>query len=308
MRITTVSAFESSVQQLQRRQNKLSTSQEQLTSGKRVLRASDDPAAAARAERALSSINRAEASQRALDASRSAMQFTESALGDANELIQRARELVVSAGNGSYSDSERRNVAEAIRGIRDDLLSVANRTDGAGRYLFGGQGSGGPPLQDTPDGVVYVGINGVQEAAAGEGAPLSVDGHAAWLGTTDPADPNAKISIFDALDRVVGDLLTPGRSSTEVASTVARGLGEIDATTATLAGWRARAGETLNRLDGLESRLAQAKVDAQRDRSDAEDLDLVAAISDFQSQQTGYDAALKTYSMVQRMSLFDYLK
>jgi flagellar hook-associated protein 3 FlgL len=35
---------------------------------------------------------------------------------------------------------------------------------------------------------------------------------------------------------------------------------------------------------------------------------MVEAISDFQGKQTGYDAALKTYSMVQRMSLFDYMK
>ena len=64
----------------------------------------------------------------------------------------------------------------------------------------------------------------------------------------------------------------------------------------------------MNRLDGTESRLSQSKLDAQRDRSLAEDLDLVAAISDVRSQQTGYDAALQMYSMVQRMSLFDYLR
>ena len=52
----------------------------------------------------------------------------------------------------------------------------------------------------------------------------------------------------------------------------------------------------------------QHRPGAQRDRSTAEDLDMVEAISDFQGKQTGYDAALKTYSMVQRMTLFDYMK
>jgi hypothetical protein len=50
------------------------------------------------------------------------------------------------------------------------------------------------------------------------------------------------------------------------------------------------------------------KLDAQTERSEAEDLDLMAAISDFQNRQTGYDAALKTYSIVQQMSLFEYLR
>jgi flagellar hook-associated protein 3 FlgL len=70
---------------------------------------------------------------------------------------------------------------------------------------------------------------------------------------------------------------------------------------------RALAGETLNRIDGVENRLSSTKLGAQTDRSSAEDLDMVEAISRFQSQQSGYDAALKSYSMVQRMSLFQYL-
>ncbi|MEO5734666.1 MAG: flagellar hook-associated protein 3, partial [Rubrivivax sp.] len=107
MRITTAFAYESSVANLQRRQQALSLSQEQLTSGKRVLRASDDPAAAASAERALASGARATSHLRALDASRQAMQLSESALGSAGEMLQQARELVISAGNGSYKDSDR---------------------------------------------------------------------------------------------------------------------------------------------------------------------------------------------------------
>lgn len=46
---------------------------------------------------------------------------------------------------------------------------------------------------------------------------------------------------------------------------------------------------------------------AETERSTAEDLDMVQAISDFQNRQTGYDAALKAYSLVQRMSLFNYI-
>ena len=89
---------------------------------------------------------------------------------------------------------------------------------------------------------------------------------------------------------------------------MSRGLAEFDVAGDQLASWRSRAGEALNRLDGLEQRVQQAKLDAQTERSEAEDLDLLAAISDFQNRQSGYDAALKTYSIVQRMSLFEYLR
>lgn len=308
MRVASSNAFESSLSNLQRRQEALTKAQEQLTSGKRVLKPSDDPSAAATAERALAASRRADAQMRALDASKTAMQLTESALGDAGELVQQARELLISAGNGSYTDSERKTIADAIQGLRQDLLAVANRKDGAGRYLFGGQGSAGAPLVDGPTGVTYAGSAGQSVAAAGEATPLTMNGQAIWLQAPDPSNPGSTLSIFDAMDQVVADLQTPGRTAAQTAQTVSTGLGQFDAGRENLSAAQARAGQALNRIDGISQRLSQTKVDAQAQQSDAEDLDMVQAISDFQARQTGYDAALKTYSMVQQMSLFQYIK
>lgn len=308
MRISTANAYETSISNLQKRQAQLSDAQERLTSGKRVLRASDDPAAAAVAERALASQMRSDSQLRALDASRNAMALSESALGDAGELVAQARELLVAAGNGSYTDTDRRAIAQSIRGLRNDLLAVANRQDGAGRYLFGGQGADTPPLVDAPSGVAYAGTTGQLVAAGGTATPLSIDGRSAWLEAADPASPGTTVSLFDAMDRAIAELDTPGRSGSDIAATVSRGLGEFNTAADQLASWRSRAGESLNRIDGLEERVRQSKLDAQTARSEAEDLDLLAAISDFQNRQTGYDAALKTYSIVQQMSLFEYLR
>jgi len=308
MRITTSFAYDTAVSNLQKRQQGLSSSQEQLTSGLRVLRASDDPAAAARAERARAAGARADGELRALDASRNAMQMTEGTLGGAGELVQQARELLLSAGNATRTDAERNIIGEALRGLRNDLFALSNRGDGSGRYLFGGQGSDGPPLQDTATGVVYVGTGGTQSVASGESTPLAIDGQAAWLGTPDPANATATISVFSALDKMITALQTAGQTSAQVAQTISTGLTELDATAGTLSSWRSRAGEALNRIDAISGRLSGEKLDAERARSAAEDLDLVAAISDFQNRQTGYDAALKSYSIVQRLSLFDYLR
>ena len=308
MRIATLSTFDTSVAQLQRRQQDLTRAQEQLTSGKRVLRASDDPAAAATAERALAAEARAVSRQRALDASRNAMQLAEGALGDAGELLQQVREQIVAAGNGSYTDAERGIAAARLRQLRDDLLAVANRQDGTGRFIFGGQGSGGLPLLDTPGGVIYAATAGQLQAATGEATALSVDGRAAFLQAPDPAIPGATISLFDVIDQVATELETLNRTPAQIATTISTGLGQVDIVAENLSSWRAETGQALNRIDAVGDRLAQSKLDAQQQRSDAEDLDMLAAISDFQNQQTGYDAALKTYSIVQRMSLFDYVK
>lgn len=397
MRTSSYLAYAASITNLQKRQTELTDAQQRLTSGLRVLRASDDPTAAARAERARALIQRSESTQRAVDASRSSMTLTESALADAGELIQQARELVVAAGNASYSDAERADVANQIDAIRKQLLSVANRSDGSGGYVFSGQGAGRPPFLERPGGVDYVGTGGAVRVASDEPLPLTLDGGEVWLSASSgngtfetrnvdsanawidagrvtapdkitgatytisfstsggattysitrsdgvdtgianqpfvegqaievdgmavnisgtPADSDTfelspstdDLSVFDALDEVVSQLKTPLRTGAQVTQTVQNGLRNLDAAADHLQSARAMTGEVLNRIDAVDGRLDDLKLFGESTRSDAEDLDMVQAISDFQNQQTGYQAALQTYSSVQRLSLFDYIK
>ena len=84
-------------------------------------------------------------------------------------------------------------------------------------------------------------------------------------------------------------------------------LNNIDAVLSKLVSARAQVGDTLNRVSNTGERLAAQKLQAQSERSNAEDLDMVGAIAEFQNRQSGYDAALKSYSMVQRLSLFNYV-
>ena len=396
MRISTANAYDSSLETLTRRQAELNQAQTQISSLKRVNRASDDPAAAARAERALAGLERTQASQRAIDASRNATTQTEAALGDATDLLQQAREALVASGNASYTDAERQSLAAQLRNIRAQLLSVANRDDGSGRYLFGGQGSNAPPFVDAPGGVRYAGTAGQMVAADDDGMPLATDGAATWLEArsgngvfetravastgsawidsgrvTQPAavtgssysieftgaggattysilrdgaattqsnvayKPGQAIEIdgesvtisgqpangdrfelrpstptlstFDLLDRVASELETPGRTGGQVMQPTASGLRDIDDSLGSLQASRSRDGDALNRIDAATGRLDAKGVMQKSERSNAEDLDMVQAISDFQNQQTSYDAALKAYSMVQRLSLFQYL-
>lgn len=307
LRITAVNAFETSISNLQRRQQDLTDSQDRLTSGKRVAVASDDPVAAARAERALAQMVRSEADQRALEASRNSMQQAETALGDAGELLQQARELMLSGGNGSYDATNRKTLANALKGIRDQLLSVANRSDGAGSFVFGGQGSASPPFVDGTDGVVYRGPGGQTTVPSGEVLPMSLDGQRAWLQAPNSDPTKADLSVFKVLDTAIGRLADPNLAGDAVKQAVSEGVRDLDSTANHLLAVRTAAGQTLNRQDSVEDRISASKLAAQTERSNAEDLDMVQAISEFQNKQSGYDAALKTYSMVQRLSLFQYL-
>jgi flagellar hook-associated protein 3 FlgL len=331
-----------------------------------------------------------------VNASQNAMVLSESALGDANDLLQQVREAMVAAGNGSYSDPERQAQAQKISNLRQQLFAVANRQDGAGNYLFGGQTADRTPFVDAPGGVIFQGADGQIDAASGDPLPLTVDGRAAWMtgrtgngtfvtspvvstgsawidggrvrdpsaltgstysvtfsvagGTTTysvlqdgsgtalsgvpyvsgqsiqidglsvaingvPADgdqfdltPSTNdLNLFTALDNAVAALNTPLRNNGQIAQSNSTYLTAVDGAMAQLQSMRSHVGNTLARIDSATGRLDDLKLSSQTERENAEGLDMVKAISDFQNKQTGYDAALKSYSMTQRMSLFNYI-
>lgn len=180
MRLGTANAYDNALQNLLVRQSDLSGQQEKLTSGKNINRPSDDPTGAAVAERALTRITRVATEQRALDVQRNAITMAESTLGDAGELVQKIRELAVAAANGGYNTTNRTTIADQMRGLRDQLFSLANRADSNGIPLFGGLGSSGTPFTDATTGVTFNGIAG-QRASTEITLPSAMDGQAIWM-------------------------------------------------------------------------------------------------------------------------------
>ena len=396
LRTSTSAQYEAGITTLQQRQRELVQAQEHMSSGKRILQASDDPTGAARAERALAAEKRSVANQRAVDAARTAMTGTEAALGDAGDLLQSARELLVQAGNPTLTSTARASLAQELSGLRKQLLAVANRSDGSGGYLFAGQGASSPPFVDAPGGVRFNGVSGQAQVSSGEPLPVTADGGATWLQAptgngvfetravtqngsawidtgrvTDPSaltnstweirfsagasgpvytvyqDGNATaaagvayqsgkaiefggmavtvtgtpadgdtfdvlpsqptLNVFTVLDSAITTLNTPLAGSGTLTQAMNQGLRDLDASATRLQTARSDAGEALRRIDRVGDRQDAQKLAAQTDRSEAEDLDMVQALSEFQSKQSGYEAALKTYASVQRLSLFQYI-
>lgn len=214
MRISTANAFDTSLAQLQKRQKALSDATLQLSSGKRVNRASDDPAAAARAERMQALQARNAADQRSIDTSRQAMSMADTALGDATDLLQQAREALLQAGNGSLSAADRGSLATVLRELRNQLLAVANGGDGAGGHVFAGQGAATPPFRDAPGGIEFTGTGGQNSLSSSQSLPTTLDGEAIWLQTrtgngvfeTRATTGNTGSAVIDA-----GQVVNPGQ-------------------------------------------------------------------------------------------------
>ena len=121
------------------------------------------------------------------------------------------------------------------------------------------------------------------------------------------APSTSSLSVFDVLDQAAAGLKTPNRSTTQIAQTNAVNLSNLDSVLGQSLAGRSQVGATMNLIDRVTERLSTLKLSSQTERSNAEDLDMTQAISEFANRQTGYDAALKAYSMVQRLSLFNYV-
>jgi flagellar hook-associated protein 3 FlgL len=181
MRVATAHAYDTTIAQLNKRQAELSTQQERISSGKRVMRASDDPVAAALSESVQTRLSRVQTDQRALDSSRTSIQQAESALGEAGDLVQKVRDLIIAGGNGGYGPTERAALANDIEGLRDQLFAAANRKDSAGHGLFGGLGGSATPfVQEFGSGSNEVRFDGQrgQQAAGDNQLPNAMDGEA----------------------------------------------------------------------------------------------------------------------------------
>jgi len=141
-----------------------------------------------------------------------------------------------------------------------------------------------------------------------DGMSMHVDGQPANGDRFTLTPSSANLDPFAVLDRAIATLDNPLANTGQVGQAVSDGLRDIDAVMANVQAARSAAGATLSRLDQIDQRNQDRQLWAKTVQSNAEDVDMVQAVSSFQSQQTSYQAALQSYAMVQKLSLFDYLK
>ncbi|KRH98842.1 flagellar hook-associated protein FlgL [Curvibacter sp. PAE-UM] len=125
-------------------------------------------------------------------------------------------------------------------------------------------------------------------------------------GDTVNVTPSTRDDLFALLDQAITAISGAGNGH-QLAQDLSLALSQIDSGMERVQSARSQAGELLKRADIIEGTQEEKSIQLAADRSRAEDMDMIKGISEFQNQQTGYDAALKTYAQIQRLSLFNYL-
>lgn len=294
-------------QQLARMQ-KLS---EDISTGKRVRKPSDDPIAASRglAIRAL----RAGVAQHKIniDDAKDWLSATERALIKAQEVFENAADAALRAGNSTLSDDERRALAQDVDGLISELVDLAN-TQYDGRYIFAGLKTLTRPFVLTQNAgtpsytVTYEGADGSKQIEVEPGTTMQVNtngGEAFMQGIAEAGGRN----VFQILVALRDHLLAGDASATfqdDIASDIAATQAAQDRIMNLVTG----IGAKVRRLDRASMKLSQDEVELEALLSNTEDADVFKAITDLQLQETVYRAALGAAAGIMQTSLLDYLR
>lgn len=320
MRISTAMMYQQNMRGVTNSQSEWLRYGEQMSTGKRVTKPSDDPIAASQA--VVLSQAQAQNSQYALARTFATQKVSleENVLGQVTTAIQSAQEKIVYANNGTLSDDDRASLATDLEGIRNQIMNLANSTDGNGRYIFAGYKTEAAPFSGTAGSVTYKGGDTPVSQSVDAARTMTI-GHTGTQifnsitsnAVPEPGNGTSETNLFNMLDSAIKTLRTPteGLDDADKADLTAaidktsRGLKNSLNNVLTV---RAELGTQLSELDKLDELGSDRALGQAQQMSDLVDVDWNSAISSYVMQQAALQASYKAFSDMQGMSLFQLNK
>ena len=293
IRVTERSIATNVLANLQTNIAKLGDTQNRLSSGKQLTKASDAPGDAVLAMQYRSDVTSLQQYSRNADDGIAWLSTADTALTSAVEQVNRAKELVLSgmsSGSGGSQDA-RDAIALEMDNIRESVLNLAN-TQYLDRPVFGGTTTGQIAYND--DGT-YAGDTGQVLRTVSSSAKIRVDTSAAEVFGT------GNTQVFDLLKQISDDLRTNP-------ATLEDDLGTLNQATTTMQAGLSSVGARVNRLTQLQNYADSRVIDLTNQVSTVEDIDLPKTITELTLQQTAYQAALAATAKVVQPSLVDFLR
>ena len=266
---------------------------EQLATGRRVNRPSDDPASFSKA-RSLESLERQYAQyERTIGDSQYWTNSTEAELGNLSELFTQAYEEGLKGMNDTNSTEEREILATRIEELLAESIDSLNAKAG-GEYLFAGNRTTTQPFDDTGAAAGDLSGERLRQIAPGVEVRINIPGSRV-------IDRGDGTTITDSLQALADALRSEDQTAMQEA------LDGVITSRDHLIGLTGEVGGIARRLSDTEARLQDASLEATRRRSAVENADLAQTITSFQRTQTMLEAALRSTASIQQTTLLNYL-
>lgn len=293
MRVTQSMLSSNSLRHLSSSYEKLGNYQDQLATGQKITRPSQDPVVAMKGMYYRSNLTENEQYQRNLSEAYLWMDNSEAGLEHASQALERVQYLIIQGKNDTYSDEDRVAIAQEIEQIKQDMVEVAN-TKVAGRYIYNGTdvdhapvAKGNPPVvnMNTEDYAV--------EVSAGLKLKVNVNG-----------DKVFNQALFNTLEGIKQGFSDDTYSAEDMDNL----LKDLEGQISTLQAERSEAGARYNRLEMIENRLGKTEVMAKSIISDNEDADIEQVITNLKNQESVHRAALSVGARIIQPTLMDFLR
>lgn len=295
MRVTQSMLSANSLRNISSSYNKLNQLSNQVSTGKKITKPSDDPVVAMKGMYYRSSLSEVEQYKRNLSELYLWMDNSESAMDQASSGLDRVRELLVQGKTDTNGKDERNAIAEEINQIKEDLVNVAN-TKVNGKYLFHGTDVSNPPVTagDPPQVAANLTDGSI------DSYKVEVSSGVTMKANVNPATFNQE--MFDVVQEIQDKMANNDNTGLDDLLT------RLDSVMNSLSSEKSELGARYNRLEMVESRIDAQEVLANKVLSDNEDVDMEVAITNLSVQQSVHNASLSIGAKIIQTSLIDFLR
>lgn len=300
MRISSLQLFRQGINAILDQQTRLAETQNQLSTGKRIVSPADDPTGAAQLVGLSETARLTEQYQRNGEQARVRLELEDLTLSAVGDSLQRVRELAVRGLNDTNGAEERTAIAQEVRQLLDEMIGLANRKDGTGNYMFAGFQVNTEPFTDNGAGTfVYAGDSGQRQIQIASGRQVrdGDSGQAVFLDI--PRTSGGTENVFTTLYTLATDL--------EANAPNGNSLNQLDNAINHVLEIRATVGARLNAVDSQNAINESFLLQLEQTRSAIEDLDYAEAASRLSQESITLQAAQQAFVKVQNLNLFNFL-
>ncbi|PYI51177.1 flagellar hook-associated protein FlgL [Paenibacillus flagellatus] len=270
--------------------------QNQLATGRRINKPSDDPVGISFAMRYRSELSANDQYQDNADGAISFLTYTDTMMDQAGSVVQRLRELAVNMSNGTHPQQSLDIAAQEVQQLYEQMVDIGN-SQFNGKYVFNGQKTDLKPYtlekaQDEPsdDGIIQF------EIGAGVRIPINVTGNKVFGLPTD------EDNMYRIMNEFTEALKTGNFDGINSA------IGKIDSRMTKMLDVRSDIGAKTNRVELASERLKDISLNVSELQSKTEDADMSIVITNLKMNENVYQASLSAGSKLIQPSLVDFLK
>lgn len=329
MRISSLTYFTTSLSGMQGQQNRISRLSEQVATGQRMLSAKDDPLDA---EKAMQLSNRVAVRAQQMDNQQKAgiaLNLESTVLKEIRKTLSDVRSLAVNS-NASQDPTLQQAHADRLASYYNHLKDLVNSQDSDGKFIFAGQRTdltpGNPPFQHTAsypsttpsDPTDYLGTPygsltnpaGTREIEVSNNRAIQISDNLDTVfqsGSVAGTTNGSTTDVLQILDQFAIDMRDTSVTNAQKETVIATAIQAFTAALDRLAGVESRVAAAQLELQDIQSTTAQLQLLEQNALADLTQVDKAAAIVEMQSRQTALQAAQQAYAQTSKLSLFSYL-